>query len=87
MQGWQVFTVSDNFFRCFEDRLGGKVTDFIQPEFFCQVFRLGVVTKGRVILIVVVNLEQRKNLIDCINQFGAGRGWFSLPSCGLRARR
>ena len=87
MQRRQVVALGNDFFRRGTDSLGREVLKLVQPQFFGEIFRLSVVAKGAVILVVIINLKQRKGLIDSINQLRVSRCRFRTPSCGRRVRR
>jgi len=57
MQRRQVVTLGNHFFRGGADSLSSKVFKLTQPQLFGEIFRLGAVAKGAVILIVVINLK------------------------------
>ena len=87
MQRWQVVALGNYFFRGSADGLSSKVLKLAQPQLLGEIFRLGTVAKGAVILVVIINLEQRKGLIDSINQLRVSRCRLRTPSCGRRVRR
>ena len=72
MQRRQVVALGDNGFCCRAQRLSRKLTEFVKPQIFGQIFRFSAIAKGTEILIVVVDLKQRKNLIDSIDQLRVG---------------
>ena len=87
MQRRQIVALGNHLFSTGINSFGRKVLKLAQPQLFGEIFRLGTVAKGAVILVVVINLKQRKDLIDSINQLRIGRCRFRTPSCGRRVRR
>ncbi len=64
--------------------LNGVVHQRLQPQLFNLVY-LGIVRVGRVVLIVIIEPEQGKDLIDCLNP--GFRGGLSLGlSLPMRCR-
>jgi len=87
MQGWKIIVFGNYFFRGTTDSLGRKATQLIQPQIFSQIFRFGIIAEGAEILVVVIDLKQRKHLIDSINQLRFVWPVLRMPSFCLRARR
>jgi len=88
VQGWQVFGFLYGAFRAAQNGLGAEVGQGFRPQFFRLGEQLGI-AEGGVILVVVVDTKQGKNLVDGIDQVAAqgcpgvgADGGFSLPSCG-----
>lgn len=82
MQGGQVLTVLDGVAGAAQDLLNRIVRKGFQPQFLdlLELFGVGV---GRVILVVVVQPEQGKNLVD-----GFDMGIAGGPTAGIsRPRR
>lgn len=84
MQGGKVLRGFNASFGCEQNYIYRLVAKAVQPEFFDLVELLGL-AESAVVLIVVVQTKQCKNLIDGVNQ--GRRVTFTAPSFGLRGLR
>lgn len=66
VEGRQVFRLRDGAFRGTQNMFGAKVAEAFQPQLLDRA-ELGFVGKGLVILVVIVEAKQRKNLVDRVN--------------------
>ena len=85
IQRGQIFRFLNHFTRAAQNRFGRKLRERIEPQ-ATRLIEQFIVFERAVILVVIIDAEQRKHLIDRINVRFAGRRAL-LPCMGAAARR
>ena len=80
MQCGQILAVFNSVFRALENLLHGVVRERFQPQFF-DLFQLFRIREGCIVLIVIVQAKQGKDLIDRLDMGFCRQGatWLILP--------
>ena len=80
-QGGQVVFLLNQSAGGGEHQPGTEMTQAVEPQALGLVEQRGV-GKGAVKLVVIVDAEQRKRLVDGVDQCRIGERSFSRPNCG-----